>query len=47
MRVLLANQNRGILTEPEVNNCFSICTQSDLNRIRKETVKETISLIHG
>ena len=33
-------------TEPEVNNCFSICTRSDLNRIRKEIVKETISLIH-
>ena len=30
-----------------MNNCFSICTRSDLNRIRKETVKETISLIHG
>ena len=33
-----------ILTEPEVN-CFSICTQSDLNRIRKETMNH--SLIHG
>ena len=29
-----------ILTEPEVNNCFSICTLSDLNRIRKETIKK-------
>ena len=36
-----------MLTEPEVNNCFSICTRSDLNRIRKETMKKTISLIHG
>ena len=35
-----------ILTEPEVNNCFSIYTRSDLNRIRKETMKK-ISLIHG
>ena len=30
-----------------MNNCFSICTRSDLNRIRKETMKKTISLIHG
>ena len=30
-----------------MNNCFSICTRSDLNWIRKETVKETIRLIHG
>ena len=36
-----------ILTEPEVNNCFSIYTRSDLNRIRKETMKKRISLIHG
>ena len=36
-----------ILTEPEVNNCFSIYTRSDLNRIRKETMKKTISLIRG
>ena len=28
-----------------MNNCFSICTRSDLNRIRKETMKKTISLI--
>ena len=34
-----------ILTEPEVNNCFSIITRSDLNRIRKETIEKTISLI--
>ena len=31
-----------ILTEPEVNNCFSIFTRSDLNRIRKETIKKTL-----
>ena len=30
-----------------MNNCFSIYTRSDLNRIRKETMKKTISLIHG
>ena len=36
-----------ILTEAEVNNCFSIYTRSDLNRIKKETTKTTISLIHG
>ena len=36
-----------ILTEPEVNNCFSIYTRSDLNRIRKEIMKKTTSLIHG
>ena len=36
-----------ILTEPEVNNCFSIFTRSDLNRIRKETIKKMISLIDG
>ena len=29
-----------ILTEPEVNNCFGIFTLSDLNRIRKETIKK-------
>ena len=34
-----------LLTEPEVNNCFSIFTRSDLNGIRKETIKKTISLI--
>ena len=31
-----------ILTEPEVNNCFSIFTRSDLNRIRKETIKRRL-----
>ena len=31
-----------ILTEPKVNNCFSIFTQSDLNRIRKETIKKRL-----
>ena len=29
-----------ILTEPGVNNCFSIFTQSDLNSIKKETIKK-------
>ena len=36
-----------IFTEPEVNNCFNIYTRSDLNRIRKEIMKTTTSLIHG
>ena len=31
-----------ILTEPEVNNCFSIFTRSDLNRIRKKTIKKRL-----
>ena len=35
-----------ILTEPEVNNCFSIYTWSDLSRIGKETIEKTISLIN-
>ena len=30
-----------------LNNCFSVFTRSDLNRIRKETIKKTISLIDG
>ena len=31
-----------------MNNCFSICTRSDLNRIKEETMKKKpISLIHG
>ena len=30
-----------------MNNCLSIYTRSDLNRTRKETMKKTISLIHG
>ena len=46
----MLNNRRGdystILTEPEVNICFSIFTQSDLNRIRKETItKKKISLL--
>ena len=36
-----------ILTSPSANNCFIICTRSDLNRIREETMKKTTSLIHG
>ena len=28
--------------QPEVNNCFSILTRSDLNRIRKETIKKRL-----
>ena len=31
-----------ISTEPEGNNCFSIFTRSDLNRIRKETIKKRV-----
>ena len=30
-----------------MNNCFSIFTRSDLNRIRKETIKKRFRLIDG
>ena len=30
-----------------MNNCLSIYTRSDLNKTKKETMKKTISLIHG
>ena len=30
-----------MLTEPEVNSCFGIFTQSDLKIIREETIKKT------
>ena len=33
--------------EPEVNNCFSIFTRSDLNRIRKETIKKLLVWLTG
>ena len=50
-QLILLNNRLGdystILTEPEVNNCSSIFTRSDLNRVRKETIKKTISLIDG
>ena len=36
-----------ILNEPEVNNCFSIYTRSDISRIGEEFIKKTISLIDG
>ena len=36
-----------ILTGPEVNNCFSIFTRSDLNRIRKETIKKWLVWLTG
>ena len=36
-----------ILTGPEVNNCFSIFTRSDLNRIRKETIKKRLVWLTG
>ena len=36
-----------ILTSPEVNNCFSIFTRSDLNRIRKETIKKRLVWLTG
>ena len=35
-----------LFTEIEKNNCFSIYTRSDLNKIREETVK-TYDLIDG
>ena len=34
-----------ILTGPEVNNCFTIFTRSDLNTIRKETIKKRLVLL--
>ena len=40
-KLILLNYST-ILTEPEVNNCFSIFTRSDLNRIRKETIKKRL-----
>ena len=30
-----------------MNTCFSIYTRSEVNRIRKETMRKTISMIHG
>ena len=30
-----------------MNNCFSICTRSDLNRIRKETMKKRLVWLTG
>ena len=42
IHLLLINNYSTILTEPEVNNCFSIFTGSDLNRIRKETIKKRL-----
>jgi len=38
-KLILLNNPR---TEPEVNNCFSIFTRSDLNRIRKETIRKRL-----
>ena len=35
------------LNEPEVNNCFSIYTRSDISRIGEEFINKTISLIYG
>ena len=35
------------VTEPEVNNCFSIFTRSDLNRIRKEALKKWLVWLMG
>ena len=30
-----------------MNNCFSVFTRSDLNRIRKETIKKRLVLLTG
>ena len=38
------NISKATITEIEKNNCFSIDTQSDLNKIGKETIKRTIWL---
>ena len=40
LRARFARAGAPLLTEPKVNNCFSIFTRSDLNRIRKETIKK-------
>ena len=42
IHLLLIDNYSTILTEPEVNNCFGIFTGSDLNRIRKETIKKRL-----
>ena len=47
IHLLLINNYSTILTEPEVNNCFSIFTESDLNRIRKETIKKRLVWLTG
>ena len=36
-----------IRDRPEVNNCFSTFTRSDLNRIRKETIKKRLVWLMG
>ena len=50
-KLILLNNRRGdystILTEPEVNNCCSIFTRSDLNRVRKETIKKQLVWLTG
>ena len=45
-KLILLNYST-ILTEPEVNNCFSIFTRSDLNRIGKETMKKQLVWLTG
>ena len=47
IHLLLINNYWTILTEPEVNNCFSIFTGSDLNRMRKETIKKRLVWLTG
>ena len=44
LKLILLNNNdySTILTESEVNNCFSIFTRGDLNRIREETIKKRL-----
>ena len=50
-KVWYARRSRGdystILTEPEVSNCFSMFTRSDLNRIRKEIIKKRLVWLTG
>ena len=41
-KLILLNNYSTKLTEPEGNNCFSIFTRSDLNRIRKENIKKRL-----
>ena len=46
-KLMLLNNYSTILTEPEVNNSFSILTRGDLKRIRKETIKKLLVWLTG
>ena len=42
LRARFAHAGAPLLTDPKVNNCFSIFTRSDLNGNRKETIKKRL-----